>query len=90
MIIKALLDLLYGVFALLTAPINIPGLPDQAFQAVSNVTKYMLTGFAIVGAYVDINYLWTLFKLILAVDIGIGLYKFVMFIIRKIPFFGIS
>lgn len=90
MIIKALLDLLYGVFALLTVPINIPDLPAEVIQSVTSVSQYIVTGMAIIGAYVDINYLWTLFLLLIGIDIGIGVYKFVMYILRKIPFFGIK
>lgn len=90
MIIKALLDLLYGVFFLLTAPINIPQLPQQAVSSITAITQYLVTGISIIGCYVDIQYLWSLFLLVIAVDVGIGVYKFVMFIIRKIPFFGIK
>lgn len=90
MIIKALLDLLYGVFALLTTPINIPELPEQAISSISAVTQYLITGISIIGVYVDIQYLWTLFLLVISVDVGIGVYKFVMFIIRKIPMLGIK
>lgn len=90
MIIKALLDLLYGVFAVLTLPINIPALPDGAIAAITNVTQYIVTGVAILGTYVDISYLWTLFMLVISIDIGIGVYRFVMYILRKIPFFGIK
>lgn len=90
MIIKALLDLLFGVFSVLTLPINIPPLPDTAFSAITNVTQYIVTGVAILGCYVDISYLWILFMLVISIDIGIGVYRFVMYIIRKIPFFGIK
>ena len=90
MIIQALLDLLYGVFALLTTPISIPTLPSEVTTIIASIMSYLNTGLAIMNCYFDVTYLWNLFMLVGSVDVGIGVYKFVMYILRKIPFFGIK
>ena len=90
MIIQALLDLVYGVFYLLTTPINIPSLPDGVTSAIQTAVDYMASGAGLIANWTHLPYLLTLLGLVLAVDVGVMLYNFVMFILRKIPFFGIK
>lgn len=90
MIIKLILDVLYAVFSLLTAPINIPSLPDGVSEVISQYLEYLSAGFSILSCYVNMTYLLSLFGIVLLVDIGLFLYKFVMWILRKIPMLGIS
>ena len=40
--------------------------------------------------YTDITYLFTLMSIIIAVDVGISIYKIVMWALRKIPMLGIE
>lgn len=90
MIIKLLLDLIYGVFYLLTAPINIPSLPSDVHSVLNTIIEYCGTGIAILSNYCHLGYLLTLFGIIIAVDVGIGIYHIVMFVIKKIPMLSIS
>lgn len=90
MIVKALMNLLYSVFSLLTSPINIPGMPDQVRTVLATLFDYIATGIAIASNYFDLNYLFILFGIVVAVDAGILIYKFVMWILKKIPMLGIQ
>ena len=90
MIIQALLDLIYSVFSLLTMPIDIPDLPASVNTVLTSAIEYITAGAAIVARFCNYQYLMVLFGLVLAVDVGINLYKFVMFIIKKIPFLGMQ
>ena len=90
MIVSLLMSVLYGAVSLLTAPINIPSLPDGVQEVVNQYLGYISDGMTILNVYVDLGYLFTLFGLILLVDIGLLLYKFVMWILRKIPVLGID
>lgn len=90
MIIQALLDLIYSFFALLTAPIDIPDLPASVHSVLTTATEYIVMGAGILARFCNYQYLMVLFGLVLAVDIGINLYKFVMWIIKKIPFLGMQ
>lgn len=90
MIIKALLDLIYGVFSLLTAPIDIPGMPEEVSQMIATMLEYVAMGISFMGNFVNMSYLLVLFGIIVAVDVGMLLYKLVMWVIRKIPMLNVS
>lgn len=90
MIIELLLDMLYGIFSLLTVPINIPDLPPEMQSYIDTMFTYIQAGAGIVANYMPLAFMLTLFGVILAVDIGIKLYHFVMWILKKIPMLGIE
>lgn len=90
MIVEALLDVVYSIMSILTAPIEIPGMPEGVQQFIYSALEYITLGIRILGNYVDLNYLLVLFGVILAIDIGLLLYKLVMWILRKIPMLGVS
>lgn len=90
MIITLLIDLIYTVISVLTLPINIPDLPSEVNTFVSTAIEYIGTGLGILSNYTNLSYLLVLFGVIAAVDIGLALYKLVMFIIKKIPMLNIS
>lgn len=90
MIIKALLDLIYMVFSVLTLPIDIPNLPSAVGGYVSSALEYIGTGIGILSNYTHLSYLLTLFGVVVAIDVGLNLYKFVMFVVKKIPMLGVQ
>lgn len=90
MIIETLLNLIYNVFSVLTLPINIPSLPEEIHSFIQTALEYISTGVSLLANYTHIEYLLIMFGLILAVDIGIGVYHLVMWIIKKIPFLGME
>lgn len=90
MIIKGLLTLIYNVFKVLTIPISIPTMPDGVKEVIALSIDYLGEGVAILSNYVDMNYLLSLFGIIIAVDIGMLVYKLVMWVIKKIPMLGIE
>lgn len=90
MIIKLLIDLIYTVFSVLTLPINIPDLPSEVSTYVSTIIEYIGTGLGILSNYTHLSYLLTLFGVVIAVDVGLWLYKLVMFLIKKIPMANVS
>lgn len=90
MIIDALLNVIYGIFSVLTAPINIPSLPPDVYDMVSTAVEYIGTGIGILSNYCHLPYLLTLFGIVVAVEAGVLLYKLVMFFLRKIPMLGVE
>lgn len=90
MIIETLMKLLIKVFSILTSAINIPSLPDSVTIFMGDALSYIQTGLQILAVYTNLEYLLVLFGLILAIDIGIAVYHFVMWVLRKIPMLGIS
>ncbi len=90
MIIEALMKLLLKVFGLLTAAIHIPSLPDSVSDFMQQALGYIKTGLQLLAVYTNLEYLLVLFGIIIAIDVGIAIYHFVMWVLRKIPMLGIS
>lgn len=90
MIIEALMQLVFNLFSLLTLPISIPSLPAEVGDVMQSFIEYLHIGISMFAAYFDIGYIMLLFSVVVAVDVGIMLYKFVMWILRKIPMLGMS
>lgn len=90
MIIEMLLNLIYTIFSLLTFPINIPSLPGLVSQYISYGFTYLLEGAKLIDCFCNLPYLFTLVGIVIAVDVGINIYKFVMWIIKKIPMLSVS
>lgn len=90
MIIEALMQVVYKLFEILTLPIQIPSLPPEISNIMDTVLEYLQMGLGLLANYCDLGYLLTLFGLVMAVDVGVLLYKMVMWIIRKIPMLGMS
>lgn len=89
MIIKALLDLIYTIFNVLTLPLDIPDLPPELNNIVSTMVEYIGFGLGILANYTHLDYLLTLFGIVVAIDVGLLLYKLVMFVIKKIPMLNV-
>lgn len=90
MIVTTLINLIYTVFSVLTLPINIPDLPGEVNTYISTAIEYIGTGLGILSNYTHLSYLLILFGVIAAIDVGLWLYKLVMFLIKKIPMLNIS
>lgn len=90
MIIKGLLELLYGVFAILTLPISIPEFPDSIKEVLATALDYITSGVGIVSQFFDLNYLFMLFSLFLIIEGALLVYKLVMWVLRKIPMLSIE
>lgn len=90
MIVLALMELVYGLFEILTSPISIPALPDDMVFILLTATNYLKIGASIIMNYTHYSYLITLLGIIIAVDAGLLIYKFVMWVIKKIPMLGIE
>lgn len=90
MIVEALMQLVFNLFALLTTPIAIPSMPESVHTYLTYALGFLSQGAGILACYVDLGYLIVLLGVVLAVDAGILVYKLVMWIIRKIPMLGIQ
>lgn len=84
MLIEGLLSLLKGILNILLV-FNIPKMPSSVTGYIDNLFGYLETGASILANYTPLDYLLTLFGIIIAVDAGILVYKFVMWVLRKIP-----
>lgn len=90
MILLLLLNALYSLFSILTTAINIPSMPEAVTEFSLSIADYIGMGIGILSVYTDLGYLITLFGIIFTIDVGVMMYKFVMWVIRKIPIANIS
>lgn len=90
MIINALMIVLLGVFSALTMVIKIPSMADGVKEVLAIALDYITSGVAIVANYTNFSYLLSLFTIVMIADAGIMVYKFVMWVLRKIPVLGIE
>lgn len=90
MIIKGILDIIYNIFSALTLAINLPSLPDGVRDVLSATVEYIATGISILSNFCDINYLLVLFGVIVAVELGMYVYKIILWVLKKIPMVGIE
>lgn len=90
MIVKALINMLYGFLDWITSGLNIPDLPPEVITVANQVTQYLIVGLKLVANFTHLDYLLVLFGIVVAVDAGLLLFKFIMWVVRKIPMLGIS
>lgn len=89
MIIELLLDAIYGIMSTLMV-LEIPSLPDEVHAFITDAFTYITSGAGILANYTPLGYLMMLFGVLLAIDAGILVYHFIMWIIKKIPMLGIE
>lgn len=85
MIIEALLGLIQDLLELLLSPINIPDLPQNVSTAISTGFGYILDGLGIFAAFTHYQYLCTLLGIVIVIEVAMLVYKFVMWLLKKIP-----
>lgn len=89
MIIELLLNLIYKLLDILLI-FEIPQLPHQVTGALMEIFGYLESGASLLANYVPLPFIFTMFGVILAVDVGLNIYHFVMWIIKKIPMLGVK
>lgn len=90
MLIDFLIDMVFGLVNMIMGVFNIPALPPELMTVVDSLVQYIQMGIAILSNYCHMSYLLTLFGIVVAVDVAILGYRFVMWILRKVPMLGIS
>lgn len=90
MLIELILNALLAVLFALTSGINIPLLPVEVTVYITEFMSYLALGASILSNYAPLGYLLSLFGVVIAVDIGISVYRVVMWVLKKLPMLGIS
>lgn len=90
MIFENIMNSIFNLFSSLISGINIPPLPPDVDEFMSDCLEYMQNGIYILNNYMNLEYILVLFGIILVIDVAIHVYHFVMWILKKIPMLGIS
>lgn len=90
MIIEGLLNLILWLLGLLMYPIDIPDLPEGVSTALSYMYTYLADGAGIFAAFTHYQFLMALLAIVFVIDAALLLWKFIRWVIQKIPMGGIE
>lgn len=90
MILEAVFNLVSGLVKIVFGWINLPDLPDSITSVIDELFALISGSVGIIGIFVDLNMVKILFPVLLIVINFDEVWKFTMFILRKIPFLGID
>lgn len=88
MIIKGLFTIV--TFLINLIPFNIPSFPNDISSYLTTFQGYITEAIGFVKFFLPWSYVVTLLRILLAIIIALELYKFLMWILRKIPMFGMK
>lgn len=91
MIIESICNLFIKFFTGLLKHINIPQIPDDILSSVtSTIDTIIARGSELVDLFIPYDVAKKLLLIVIAIEIAIHIYHFVMWVIRKIPMAGMS
>ena len=91
MIIETLLNLILGLFTKLLSFVNIPKIPDDTINSVSNTLNSIIEkGAPLIDLVIPYDVAKGLLTIVIAIEIAIPVYHFVLWLIQKIPMLGIK
>lgn len=90
MIVTSLLSLFVSVLHVLLLPLQLVDLPPEALSVLQTIGIYIEDGCKIVAAYTHFNYLLILLDFVILIDSMHTAYLIIMWVLRKIPMWGIS
>ena len=90
MILESILNLISGLIKLVFGWINLPDMPSSVTSIIDELFGYIRGSMGLLGVFVDLNMVKVLLPVLLIVINFEHVWKFTMFIVRKIPFLGIE
>lgn len=90
MILSAIFDMLVAMVKALFSFINLPDAPVQIQNVLDILFQYLRAGINFVALFVYMDLVRVLLPVVIILVNFERVYKFVMFVVRKIPFLGIE
>lgn len=87
---EALLNLVGGLLKLVFGWINLPDMPASVTSAIDELFAVLQGGFSIMGIFINMDVVKVLLPIVLIVVHFEEVWKFTMFVLKKIPFLGIE
>lgn len=85
MIIEGLLSVIKKLLTLLLSPIDIPSLPSGVQEVISKGMNYIIDGLGIFASFTHYQFIMALISIVLVIESAFLLYKFVLWLLRKVP-----
>lgn len=89
MIFEAILNMVSTLLKLVFGWINLPDLPASITGLIDEFFGYIQGAMGLIGIFLDLDVVRVLLPILIVVINFEEVWKFVMFIVRKIPFLGI-
>lgn len=90
MIVKGLMEMVFGLLKIVFAPINLPQLPSGIQSVLDQLKDVLIGAVGLLGVFID----WAVVKWLIPVVLVVAnfdkVWSLIMFILRKIPFLGIE
>lgn len=90
MLIEKLLEFVSGLWSFLLGWLNIPDMPAEIISVLDKVKQAMIDGLNIFGFFIDITVFRVCCTLFVALFVVHNLWKFIRWILKKIPFVNMS
>lgn len=90
MLIKLGMDAVYGIFYLLISGLTAFNLPSGVTTVLSDLYSYLDMGASYFAAFTHFQYLCGLLSAVLVLNSIIFMYQAIMWILKKVPFLGVS
>lgn len=90
MILESVFNLVASMLKLVFGWINLPDMPDSVTAVIDELFSLISGSVGMMGIFIDINMVKILLPVLLIVINFDEVWKFTMFILRKIPFLGIK
>lgn len=90
MVIESIVNALCGLVLSITSFINIPDIPQSVMDNLNTFKTSIVSGYGLLSNYLNMSLVLGLLGTIIAIDVIIHAYYFIMWILRKIPVLNIS
>ena len=92
MIVQLLLKLVYNFLSLLLV-FDLPSMPDDVYTYISDALSYVSSGIDLLSGFIGssaVIYLGALLSIVVLIESAWLVYRFIMWVLRKIPILGIE
>lgn len=90
MILEAVFNMLFALIKALFSWINLPDMPNMVVSLLDFIKNTIISSCGILQCFCTPNYFKACLVFLIAIMNFDHLYKFTMFVLRKIPFLGIK
>lgn len=90
MLIEILCNMILAVLRVLLLPIQIEGLPEDVRTVFATLVAYLIDGSRVVCAYIHVPYISALLAFVIALSALVNGWRFIKWVLRKIPFINVE
>lgn len=90
MIVKGLLELIFGLLQIVFLPINLPALPGGIQSVLNQLTDVLKGAVGLLSIFVDMSVVKYLIPVVIIIVNFERIYDLVIYILKKIPFIGVE